>query len=124
MAASTRFTSNADNSAAPASFTRGIVGSMSPPSPSRPERATPKAESTDAPVALVTGGAQRIGRAIALELAAAGWRVAVHYRHSSAEAAALVEELGALPTGVHGERGPSRAFGADLADEIQCRALV
>lgn len=90
---------------------------MSPSNPLPPQAA-------EAPVALVTGGAQRLGRAIALELAAAGWRIAVHYRHSSAQAAALVEELGAVPTGVHGERGPSRAFGADLADEIQCRALV
>lgn len=101
---------------------------------------TPSARSTDpgpaeaeAPVALVTGGAQRIGRAIARELAAAGWRVAVHYRHSSAEAAALVRELGALPAGSDSAAGmlgslqeaaASRAFGADLADEIQCRALV
>lgn len=83
-----------------------------------------------APVALVTGGAQRIGRAIARELAAAGWRIAVHYRHSSAEAAALVQELGAMPSGsdgggaLKGERADNRAFGADLADEIQCRALV
>ncbi len=70
---------------------------------------------------LVTGGAQRIGRAIALEMGRAGWRVAVHYRQSAAAAAALVAELGAIDVG---ERGASRAFGADLADEIQCRALV
>ena len=72
---------------------------------------------TPGPVVLVTGGAQRIGRAIALELAAAGWRVAVHYRQSAAEATRLLPEL-------DGPRGPSMAFAADLADEIQCRALV
>ncbi len=31
----------------------------------------------DRPVALVTGGARRLGRDIVLELAAAGWNVAV-----------------------------------------------
>jgi NAD(P)-dependent dehydrogenase (short-subunit alcohol dehydrogenase family) len=32
---------------------------------------------------LVTGAARRLGREIALALAAGGWRVAVHYRHST-----------------------------------------
>ena len=32
------------------------------------------------PAVLVTGGAQRIGRAIALALAEAGYDVAIHYR--------------------------------------------
>jgi NAD(P)-dependent dehydrogenase (short-subunit alcohol dehydrogenase family) len=44
-------------------------------------------------VALVTGGARGIGRAIALELAARGAIVAVHYRTSAAEAEALGSEL-------------------------------
>ncbi len=69
------------------------------------------------PVALVTGGAQRIGRAIALHLAGGGWRVAVHYRRSEAAAAqtvAAVREAG----------GVAQAFAADLADEAQCNALV
>ena len=38
------------------------------------------------PVVLVTGSAQRIGREIALELAAHRWQVAVHYRRSAAAA--------------------------------------
>jgi len=35
---------------------------------------------------LVTGAAKRLGRAIALDLAAAGWNVAIHYNGSRAEA--------------------------------------
>ena len=43
--------------------------------------------------ALVTGGAQRIGRELCLALARAGFDVAVHFRHSQVEAAQLVREL-------------------------------
>jgi NAD(P)-dependent dehydrogenase (short-subunit alcohol dehydrogenase family) len=76
-------------------------------------------------VVLITGAAKRIGREIALTMAAAGWRVAVHYRQSSAHAAALVRDLCASPGGSGaGAAVRAQAFGADLADEIQCRALV
>ena len=44
-------------------------------------------------VALVTGGAQRVGAAIVRHLHAQGWIVLVHYRHSSQAATALVAEL-------------------------------
>lgn len=44
-------------------------------------------------IALVTGGARRIGRAITKRLAASGAGVVVHYNRSSLEAKALVEEL-------------------------------
>ena len=70
-----------------------------------------------APVVLVTGAAQRIGRVIACELAGNGWQVAVHYRGSAAAAAetvALIEAAG----------GDARVFAADLADEAACEALV
>lgn len=49
--------------------------------------------STPAPVALVTGGARRLGAAIVRRLHAAGYAVAVHCRDSGAEAAALVASL-------------------------------
>ncbi len=44
-------------------------------------------------VALVTGGARRVGQAIVRELAKAGCRLAVHHHRSAAEADALVREL-------------------------------
>ena len=68
-------------------------------------------------VALVTGGARRIGREIALELASQGWDVAVHYRGSAADAADTVARLRQI-----GAR--AEAFAADLADEAACEALV
>ncbi len=56
--------------------------------------------------ALVTGGAHRLGRAIALELARAGADVAIHY-HRSAEAAqalvAEIEQLGAHAVAIAGD---------------------
>ena len=69
------------------------------------------------PVVLVTGAARRLGRAMALDLAAHGFDVAVHYRGSAAEAHATVAELQALGAQAH-------AFQADLSDEAACRALV
>lgn len=67
--------------------------------------------------ALVTGGAQRIGRAIALALAGEGWAVAIHYRRSGEQAAALVSEIEAAG-------GRAVALEADLADEAASTALV
>ena len=69
------------------------------------------------PVALVTGGARRIGRAIALELAAHGMDVALHCRRSIDEAERTAQELRAL-----GAR--AQCFQTDLSDEAACRALV
>ena len=48
-------------------------------------------------VILVTGGAKRMGRAIALRLAAEGARVAIHYNGSEREARATAEECGGAP---------------------------
>ena len=67
--------------------------------------------------ALVTGGATRIGRALSLSLAAAGWRVAVHYRHSAGEAAEVVEAIRTAG-------GEAVAVGAALDSGEACRAVV
>ena len=57
-------------------------------------------------VALITGGAKRVGRAIALELARGGCGVAVHYRRSRAEAdevVSLATKLGRRAVAVDGD---------------------
>jgi pteridine reductase len=45
------------------------------------------------PVALITGGAKRVGAVIARTLHAAGYDLALHCRHSISEAKALADEL-------------------------------
>jgi NAD(P)-dependent dehydrogenase (short-subunit alcohol dehydrogenase family) len=75
------------------------------------------APNSSRPVVLVTGAARRVGRAIALDLAANGFDVALHFRSSRDEAettAADARELGAR----------AECFAADLSDEAACRALV
>jgi NAD(P)-dependent dehydrogenase (short-subunit alcohol dehydrogenase family) len=69
------------------------------------------------PVVLVTGAPRRLGREIALALAAGGWQVAVHYRDSEAEAMATVADCARLA-------GASAAFQADLGDEAAVRGLL
>jgi len=67
--------------------------------------------------ALVTGGARRIGRALVLALAEAGFAVAVHHHHSRAEAEALVAEIGRAG-------GTAVALAGDLADEAAVQSLL
>jgi pteridine reductase len=55
-------------------------------------------------VALVTGAAKRVGRAIALELARAGFDIAFTYLSSEADAQSLTQELRALGRRVHAIR--------------------
>ncbi|PWW45667.1 SDR family oxidoreductase [Melaminivora alkalimesophila] len=76
-----------------------------PSSPSRPR------------TVLVTGAARRLGRHIALALAAAGWQVAVHYRSSEPEAAEAAAACSALGVASH-------PFQADFEDEAAVRALL
>lgn len=67
--------------------------------------------------ALVTGGAIRLGREIALSLASLGWGVAIHYNGSADEAQRTVSEIAA--TG-----GRAIAIRADLAREAEVAALI
>jgi pteridine reductase len=68
-------------------------------------------------VALVTGGAVRVGRAISLGLAAAGARVVVHYHGSASEADALV-------TAIRGDGGEAAAIQADLSRHAEVLRLA
>jgi NAD(P)-dependent dehydrogenase (short-subunit alcohol dehydrogenase family) len=65
---------------------------------------------------LVTGAARRLGRSIALELAAAGWQVAVHYRGSQEEALQTAADCS--------RHARAEAFLADLSVESEAHALM
>lgn len=67
--------------------------------------------------ALVTGAGKRLGRAMALHLAGAGFDVAVHYAASEDEARQTAAEIAAL-----GRR--AALVRADLLDEAQTQGLV
>ena len=69
-----------------------------------------------AQLAFITGGAVRIGKAIALHLAREGFSVAIQYRNSKADAEATVAAIQAM-----GARGA--CFQAGLADHGQVEAL-
>ncbi len=71
---------------------------------------------TSARRALVTGGARRLGREIALALARDGWDIAIHYGRSAQQAwetVAAIEALGRQAVAIQ----------ADLADEASVSAL-
>ncbi len=78
-----------------------------PPNPTHPV----------AKVVLVTGAARRLGREIALALAAGGWQVAIHYRSSKEDAIKTVADCASIS-------GAAAAFVADLSDEASVRALL
>ncbi len=67
--------------------------------------------------ALVTGGAKRIGRAMSLALAEAGFAVAVHCHESGRDAEEVAAEIRALNVG-------TCVLGADLQDEGAVSDLV
>lgn len=67
--------------------------------------------------ALVTGAGQRLGKAVALELARGGWGVVIHYRASEKEAEAVAEAVRALG-------GGSAVVAADLADTAALQGLA
>jgi NAD(P)-dependent dehydrogenase (short-subunit alcohol dehydrogenase family) len=76
---------------------------MPPPSPQR--------------IALITGAARRIGRAIALDMSASGWQVALHYRRSRDQAEDLAREI-------RDAGGTAVAIPGDLGDPADTAALI
>lgn len=68
-------------------------------------------------IAIVTGAAHRIGRAIARSLAQQNWRIAIHYHQSRSEAEAFVGEIDST-----GKRAV--AVSADLGDIDSVRRLI
>jgi len=68
-------------------------------------------------VAIVTGAGRRIGRGIALELAQAGWAVAVHYNTSADEAHEVVSQIEA-------DGGRAAAVQGDLAEPDAVDTIV
>ena len=66
---------------------------------------------------LITGAAKRIGKAIAIGMAADGWRVVLHYGTSKKEAESLVQLI-------RGNGGDAFKLHADLCDEEQTGLLI
>ncbi len=66
---------------------------------------------------LITGAGRRIGRAIALDLAAQGWDVAVHHFRSADDARTVVTEI-------RDEGGRAVTVAADLTDTAAVDALI
>mgnify|MGYP001598850822 CR=1 FL=1 len=67
--------------------------------------------------ALVTGAAKRLGRAIALDLAGAGWNIALHYHGSDEAAHQTADEVRKADVKV-------ALLAADLSNESQTAALI
>ncbi|MGL4440729.1 MAG: SDR family oxidoreductase [Bosea sp. (in: a-proteobacteria)] len=68
-------------------------------------------------VALITGGARRVGRAITLRLATAGYAVAIHCNESVAEAETLASEI--IAAG-----GRATVISADLVDPVSVENII
>lgn len=78
---------------------------------------TPELRSETQPVALVTGGARRVGRALVEDLAQRGYRLIVHANESLAEAEHLAASLSA-------DGKPAIALAADLREPAAVAAMV
>ena len=67
--------------------------------------------------ALITGAANRIGKAIATELARQGYQIAVHYNQSEKQATETVNEI-------KQKGGEAKQFQANLTDQKQTEKLI
>ena len=70
------------------------------------------------PVAVVTGGARRLGRQLCMTLAARGFDLVILYRDSRRDAQSLEEEIAALRLG-----GRTRSLSVDVSDKTQVETL-
>jgi NAD(P)-dependent dehydrogenase (short-subunit alcohol dehydrogenase family) len=66
---------------------------------------------------LITGAAKRLGRAIALNLAEAGWNIGLHYHGSAVDAERTAAEIRA-------KGGACESFAADFRKESETESLV
>ena len=75
-------------------------------------------QDNSAPIALITGGAKRLGAGIVRAMHAAGYNVGIHYRHSKQDAQALQNELI--------QQRPASAFlvQADLDTPEACQHII
>lgn len=69
-------------------------------------------------VALITGGARRVGAVITQALHQAGFNVAIHYRHSEDEAQQLQQQLNTI------RPGSAKIFSTDLNDMTAVKQLA
>ncbi len=81
------------------------------------ESVMPQPNTDTSRAALITGGGRRIGRAIALALAGAGYAVALHANRSRMDAEGLAAEI-------KGQGGRAVVVLGDLADATAVRGLV
>ncbi len=88
----------------------GDISALSRVGTTRPEFGGWRAGMNCHPGVLVTGSAQRIGRAVAVELGRLGWHVAVHYRSSRSQAEDTCQEIQR-----HG--GVAEAVSGDLVEK-------
>lgn len=72
---------------------------------------------SDKRIALITGGARGIGRGVALDLAARGWRVAYCYRMSA-------DDAEATKTAIEAAGGEARPMQYDVSDPEAVRAMI
>ena len=75
-----------------------------------------KSTGNSAPLAVITGAAHRIGKAIAVELAHCGYTIGLHYHHSEAAARQTADQLRAAGAAVE-------LLQADLSDPAQIERL-
>jgi len=75
--------------------------------------------SDQTPVALITGAARRLGKAITLALVGDGFKAAIHYMGSEKEAVNLASQIE-----TSNGKGAANIFKADLTDHTACARLV